>query len=579
MAASSVFLRSPLTRQPRLLARRARLHLGLCADRIKLQESPPLELIYPAAWASALLGWLKNVPLAAAPHPFNKVFGQELDEELLLRMCREGALPGGSGLISDIKLAWDYSRGQPLFTNAAAGAGTLEACGAFLRRWIQANNDVNGPTWTCAMEAAIRAANWIFADVLFEGELRRTFGSRDWAAWLWRHGAVVWRRLEARLITSNHYLADLLGLYIVGSIFPDNARARAWRGFAEREFVLELLAKTHPDGSLNEASLRYHAYVTEMALLFRLAQARPFPENAENRLRQMCQIVADFRDASGDVFALGDDDSGRVLALDSASQMGRAEILLKLANSLLGMEFESSSTAVYGNGGWSIRRAGEFAVALDFGGVGLHGRGGHAHNDDFSFCMNWRSKSVIVDPGTYIYTGDPAARNQFRSTWYHNTVILDNQEQRPLGNDVFGLPGPEMPFLARPFDPGWMFQRRLAPAIEHIRRLTVQNEAVFVEDVVEGRGQHTLDWRFHLHPCVQTHLEGHTFLLSIPQIGSLTLEPVSPGPPTTGASWFKLLATEYSPGYGQRQPTSACAASLEVTLPFKLRWQLKPATI
>ena len=71
------------------------------------------------------------------------------------------------------------------------------------------------------------------------------------------------------MISSNHYLADLLGLLVVGSIFPGDASAQAWRRFAAEEFPKALLSQTHDDGGLDEASLRYHAFVTEMALLFR----------------------------------------------------------------------------------------------------------------------------------------------------------------------------------------------------------------------------------------------------------------------------------------------------------------------
>ena len=178
------------------------------------------------------------------------------------------------------------------------------------------------------MDVAIRAANWIFADVLFDRELSKVVGPEEWAKWLWRHGWIIWRRLESRRVSNNHYLADLLGLFLIWTIFPADPAARSWCNFARRDFPRALLAQTRPDGGLAEASLRYHTYVTEMALLLRLARRKPFPPKAETRLRQMCQIIADFRDATGDVFTIGDDDTGRVHALDFVSSSGRADILL-----------------------------------------------------------------------------------------------------------------------------------------------------------------------------------------------------------------------------------------------------------
>ena len=241
--------------------------------------------MYPAAWAPALQSWISQVPLRAEPHPFHRVFGHDFDEELLLRFCREGPRRGERGLLSDIKVIWDYSRAHPLFTNAALGPGHVDAGVAFIRRWLEANADTNGPAWICAMDVAIRAVNWIMADVMSGGELGRRVGSKVWAQWLWHHGFVTWQRLEARIISSNHYMADLLGLIVIGSSFPDDARARAWLRFAQDEFPRALLAQTYEDGGLNEASLRYHAFVTEMALLARLATDVPFPPAVEDRLR------------------------------------------------------------------------------------------------------------------------------------------------------------------------------------------------------------------------------------------------------------------------------------------------------
>ena len=269
------FLRSPLARHPRLLVRKVASRLGLTRKDVVVPPPGVTAAVCPSHWAPALREWVGQVPLHPAPHPFDRVFGQDFGEKLLLRLCRDGPVPGDSGLTGDIKLIWDYSRGHALFTNAAAGPAYLEPCVAFVRRWLEANRNTDGPAWSCAMDVAIRAVNWIFADALFDGEMGRRLGAAEWAGWLWRHGHVVWRDLEARLVSSNHYLADLLGLFVIGSIFPGDTRAQAWRRFAQDEFPRALLAQTRRDGGLDEASLRYHAFVTEMALLFRCALGAP----------------------------------------------------------------------------------------------------------------------------------------------------------------------------------------------------------------------------------------------------------------------------------------------------------------
>ena len=563
------FLNSPLARHPNLLARKVGTRVGLYREDTPVVPAPPATVRYPQHWEQPLLEWVREIPLNPGPHKFDHVFGHDFDEALLLKLCREGPNRGATGLLADIKLPWEYSRGQPLFTNAALGPGQAEYCGAFLNRWLESNGDTNGLNWTCAMEVAIRAVNWIFADILFRGALSRHVGPEKWAAWLWRHGQVIWRRLEARLVSSNHYLADLLGLFIIASVLPEDRSAERWRQFALSEFPRALLAQTYRDGALNEAALRYHAYVTEMALLFRLAQGSAFPEKAEARLHDMCRIVADFQDCTGDVFSFGDDDSGRVLALDSVSPLGRREILLRLARLIFKRKFEPAECAVYPEAGWCVRTIGDFRLALDFGGVGLCGMGAHAHNDDFSFCLDWRGHPVIVDPGTYLYTGDPEARNRFRSTLAHNTVTADGNEQRPLDSALFQLRGQVRSHPLRAEEDRWTLSRELNVDVVHVREIRSADGAIIIRDSLACRTPRTLEWRFTLHPDVFATKTSKGFALSLPNGSKLNLEADS----ALEGIELELAAAEYSASYGHRTPTQRCLARTSAK-DFEIRWRI-----
>src|SRR5512141_1857666 len=114
-------LHSPLARHPQLLARKIAARLGLYREDAAAPPDRRVAITYPPCWQPALRHWLEQVPLFPPPHPFNRVFGHDWDEQFLLDRCR-GQVPnsGQPGLRNDIKVIWDYSRAYPLFTNVAA---------------------------------------------------------------------------------------------------------------------------------------------------------------------------------------------------------------------------------------------------------------------------------------------------------------------------------------------------------------------------------------------------------------------------------------------------------------------------
>ena len=83
--------------------------------------------------------------------------------------------------------------------------------------------------------------------------------------------------------------------------------------------------------------------------------------------------------------------------------------------------------------GLAAMRAGTTGYLLVTNGiVGTNGFGNHKHNDQLSFEYHFDGVPLVVDPGSYVYTSDPDARNLFRGTAYHNTVQIDSVEQNEL---------------------------------------------------------------------------------------------------------------------------------------------------
>ena len=131
---------------------------------------------------------------------------------------------------SDVKIPWEASRMHWLTSLARASVYTGERKyydGALhlLVDWAQANPPGFGVNWSNAMEAGIRMVNltWsaeIFADPsidLLVGGLAR------------RHGRFILGNLEySPRLTSNHFLADVVGLEHAGGLLRHTLEGRSW---------------------------------------------------------------------------------------------------------------------------------------------------------------------------------------------------------------------------------------------------------------------------------------------------------------------------------------------------------------
>jgi uncharacterized heparinase superfamily protein len=151
-------------------------------------------------------------------------------------------------------------------------------------------------------------------------------------------------------------------------------------------------------------------------------------------------------------------------------------------------------------------------LCFNASGAGINGRGSHGHNDALSIEVSAGGRPFIVDPGTYIYTGDLKKRHDFRSTAYHSTVQIDGVEQNTIEQDMPFVIGDEArprvllwktePQIDRIVAEHYGYQRLTNPVIH--RRTVAFNklegswliEDEFIGDAVD----HLFEVRFHFSP-------------------------------------------------------------------------------
>ena len=465
---------------------------------------------------------------------------------------------------SDIKVPWELSRCQhlPLLAGAHRVTGEaryLDEIGAQLADWIASNPVEFGANWACTMDVAIRAANWIAALALCAEAAAGSEWLEPAVGSLLLHGRFIRGHLEWAESRGNHYLSDVVGLLPVAALFSAGAEGRAWAQWAAAELVAEMDHQVRVDGCDHEASIPYHRLVTELFVCGGQAADAlvpgVLPDRFHSRLDDMLDFVAAYTRPDGLAPQIGDADDGRFLPLgDYARGDPRSHVHL-FAQAQRPYE-RGGAHAGFPEGGYYVMQAGDLYAIVRCGDVGVGGLGSHAHNDQLAFELAWRGQPMVVDPGTYLYTADPDARNLFRSTAFHSALRIGGAEQNELSPERLFALDDRTRARAVTWDPDGATStfvgrhhgyEALDPPATHERRFDFDGAAgsLTIVDTVRSRGRHELEWTFPLAPGAVDVAEGRA-TARFP-LGVLTVESPEAG--------FSVEEGWLSPRYGVRQPT------------------------
>jgi uncharacterized heparinase superfamily protein len=215
---------------------------------------------------------------------------------------------------------------------------------------------------------------------------------------------------------------------------------------------------------------------------------------------------------------------------------------------------EGGASRLFPDAGVAVARTHNAYVLMTNGVVGTKGFGNHKHNDQLSFEYHCGGVPLIVDPGSYVYTGDPDARNRFRSTAFHNTLQVDSIEQNEMNAEwlfrLFESARAEHVLFEQ--GPEWIRYvgrhhgyERLSEPVTHERTFVLSNVdgSLTITDRLDGRGEHNLRWHFHLGPSVEAQIvDGSTIALTG---GGTSCRFIHP--PELRAA---ITSAVYSPSYG-----------------------------
>jgi hypothetical protein len=406
----------------------------------------------------------------------------------------------------DIRLAWEPSRLQHLVTLALLAQKAepvvrdraVAVCEAQLCSWLESNPFLTGIHYISPMECALRLLAVCYAMDLIRPWIQAQ--DRVWtavAALVFNHAELIRKRLSVHGSTSHETLAAAAALVHAGSLFSEIEPAERW--LAVGLYLLEQETPRHisHDGGSIEQGFGYLQFSTDLhGLVVALLDHRqhPFPDKIRKAFDRSRDFLGEFRNISdGTLPRIGDGDDGSALSP-----------FLRFPGT--GKKRRAALTTFHLSG-YSIIRGCDLQRAIfDHGPLGMAPSYAHGHADALSVTLHVGSREVLIDPGTYTYTGDGRWRAYFRGTRAHNTVMVDGLNQAV----------PDGPFSwSHPFDTHLVY-RDEAPdgkitviarhygyktrlGVTHLRGVSYEPPGSWIIwDWLTGSGVHHLELNWHL---------------------------------------------------------------------------------
>lgn len=447
----------------------------------------------------------------------------------------------------DKKVIWELNRHQYFIKLGQAYwlSGDERYAKVFVQHldsWMDENPPKLGINWASSLEIAFRSISWLWAFYYFKNSSSLSDATFQRAVKFLYLNA---RHLESYLSTyfspNTHLTGEALGLFYMGILLPEFKEAERWCSIGSSILLEQLPLHVKEDGVYFEQSSYYHRYTTDFYthfLILSRANNLILPDNVGESLTALLEHLMFITRPDGSTPLFGDDDGGRLLMFDDraaddfrpalatgAGLFSRGDFKFVASDAteellwLLGVEgvrqFDalpasepSQLSQPFYQGGYFVMRDGWHKEAnyLLFD-CGPHGtmNCGHAHADALSIDLAANGRTTLVDPGTFTYTGSEQARDWFRSSQAHNTLIVDNKPSSTT-NGPFSwrsvascqvtnwITHETFDFVSGQHD-GYM---RLPDPVAHSRSiLFLKDNYWVVRDSLRCKGLHKAELRFH----------------------------------------------------------------------------------
>lgn len=436
----------------------------------------------------------------------------------------------------------------------------LERFQRILTSWIDNNPYLMGINWYSNIEVNIRMIVWYYCwllldvdDLLDKDPLFKEFVENKWIPTIYQHCWYSYKHPSKYSSGNNHLIAEHAGLFIASSLWKFN-ESDIWNRHAKKGLETEILRQHSLNGINKEEAAEYIQFITDFFLLsYQVGEQtqNSFSNGYKQMLKRIFHFIYESLDFNGTFPKYGDEDDGKCIIFDSNTDhnnfrslltsgaimfedpqyKSKGLPLLDIKNRVLfGKEGEkilknikdvriSRKSAFYPDEGHFIMRRenqeGEIYFHFNAAPLGYLSIAAHGHADALSFILHVDGHPFFVDPGAYIYIGDPDWRRYFIGTLAHNTIRINRMDQAMNG-------GPNM--WIRHYTPNvltWNSSDKLdyvkashngyhKLGITHYREVTFDKvkKTIHIVDTLKTRNKddYLIEIPFHLHPAVKPEL-------------------------------------------------------------------------
>ena len=466
-----------------------------------------------------------------------------------------------SDVAGDKKIIWELNRHQYFMTLGQAYllTGDERYARVFVKHldaWMEANPPKLGINWASSLEIAFRSMSWLWAFYFFKNSPSMPQQTYQRALKFLYLNA---RHLESYLSTyfspNTHLTGEALGLFYLGTLLPEFKEAGRWQQLGRDILIEQLPVHVRPDGVYFEQSSYYHRYTTDFYIHFMLlarANNVELPKQVEDYVGLLLDHLMCITRPDGTTPLFGDDDGGRLAMLDvrpgndfratvavGAALFNRGDYKFVAGDAaeellwLMGVDgldkFDaidarqpSQTSKAFHDGGYFVMRDGWTTESnyLLFD-CGPHGSlaCGHAHADALAFDLAANGRTVLVDPGTFTYTGSKQLRDWFRGSGAHNTLTIEKDSSSVPGgafswktkaNCSLGqwVSNKRFDFASGQHDG---FMRLQSPATVKRSILFLKGDYWIIRDSFSGIHEQGLEIYFHFEPGAEATLDIRCF--------------------------------------------------------------------